>query len=208
VRAAFSGIEKHKLNNAYVLQMNAENLGFEDGSFDLALCGFVGWDYCFDFVRGESIGPDTRLEEIRRVLKAGGRVGFSSWERQDDIEWMEEMFLRHFPSIASDHEKDVGRRPLVYSKESTEGFQKILRNGGFEAIEIFKEKAEFVSTDEEEWWEQMRRVGWYRYFERIEGVSSEELHRFKKAVFSALHHYKQADGIHFTKSVFFVFGTK
>ena len=67
------------MENVAALYANAENIGFPDSTFDVALCGFMGWGYCFDFVLGEFTGPDTRMREISRVLKDGGRVGISSW---------------------------------------------------------------------------------------------------------------------------------
>jgi SAM-dependent methyltransferase len=102
--------------------MNAENLDFPDGSFDLALCGFMGWDYCYDFVLGESVAPDTRTQEMRRVLRDGGRIGFSIWERQENIEWLEAMFVWHFPLLAPDPDKAGVRREMVYSKENARGY--------------------------------------------------------------------------------------
>jgi SAM-dependent methyltransferase len=207
VREAFSWIEKHALHNAYALHMNAENMGLPNGFFDLALCGFMGWDYCFDFVRGEFTGPDTRMREVSRVLRDGGRVGISTWEQQADLDWMEQKFIGAFPSIASDREF-IERRPIGYSKESAHGYDIILRSAGFEDVEIFREKVAFVSTDEEEWWEQMRSLGWYRYFERTENEGVDKLERFKESVFRDLQRHKHADGIQFSKSVAFVFGAK
>jgi SAM-dependent methyltransferase len=207
VGEAFSWIEKHALDNVHVLQMNAENMGFLSGSFDFALCGFMGWDYCFDFTLGEFTGPDTRMKEISRVLRDGGQVGISTWEKQEDLDWMEETIIRYFPPILSDREF-IERRPIGYSMEGPEGYDTILRSAGFKDIENLRVEAEFVSTDEEAWWEQMQSLGWYSFFERLENEEADELQRLKQNVFRDLQHYKHADGIHFTKLVSFVFGTK
>jgi SAM-dependent methyltransferase len=207
VGEACSWIEKQELDNAAALHMNAENMGFPSGSFDLALCGFIGWDDCFDFGRGEFTGPDPRTGEIWRVLRAGGRVGISTWERQADLDWMEETFMRYFPSILSEREF-IERRPIGYSRESAAGYVTILKSAGFRDIETFNEKVTFVSADEELWWEQMRNLGWYRFFERVEAEGADRLQRLRAGVFSDLQPHKQADGIHFTKAVAFVFGRK
>lgn len=208
MKETFSGIEKQKLNNAHVSLMNAENLGFQEGSFDFVLGGFVGWDYCYDFILNKFIGPDTRMEEIFRVLREGGRVAVCAWERQNDLEWLEEKLIRQFPSLVSDREKGAGSDPLVYSRENPEGYGAILQNAGFKTIEFNKEKVELCSTDEEEWWEQMRHLGWQLYFDRLEKMGSNTLQTFKKSVFKDLEHYKHPDGIHFTKSVFYAYGEK
>jgi len=189
------------------LYANAENMGFSDSTFDFALCGFMGWSYCFDFAMGEFTGPDIRMREISRVLKDGGRVGISSWVNQNDLDWMEEAIIRHFPSILSDR-GFLERRPIGYSREGAEGYKAILKSAGFGDIEIINETVEFVSTNEEEWWEQMRQVGWHRFFEKIENEGIDRLQRLKEDVFRDLQHYRRTEGIHFTKSVVFVFGTK
>ncbi len=46
-------IHKRRLGNMALAQMDVANLGFMNGLFDRALCGFVGWDYCFDFFKME-----------------------------------------------------------------------------------------------------------------------------------------------------------
>ena len=66
-------IETQKLDHVSAYLMDAADLEFPDASFDLALCGLVGWDYCYDFVLDKFIGPDTRMREIYRVLREGGR---------------------------------------------------------------------------------------------------------------------------------------
>jgi ubiquinone/menaquinone biosynthesis C-methylase UbiE len=195
------------LENVAALYANAENISFPDSTFDFALCGFMGWDYCFDFALGEFTGPDIRMREISRVLKDGGRVGISSWVKQDDLDWMEEAIIRHFPAILSDHEFSQ-RRPIGYSREGAESYKVILKSAGFVDIEIIDETVEFVSTDEKEWWEQMRQVGWHRFFEKIEHEGADRLQRLKQDVFKDLQHHRRTEGIHFTKSVVFVFGTK
>lgn len=203
----FSRIEKQALKNAAVLHMNAENMGVPSGAFDFALCGFMGWDYCFDFSCGEFTAPDTRMGELWRVLRPGGRVGISTWERQEDLDWMEETFTRHYPSILPDCEF-IASRPIGYSRENATGYVTILQSAGFEDIKIFQEQATFVSADEEAWWEQMQSLGWNRFFERVKAEGADRLQRLKADVFEDLEPYKQADGIHFTKAVAFVFGRK
>lgn len=187
--------------------MNAENIGFENGSFDVALCGFIGWDYCFDFVRNEFTRPDTRTREIARVLRDGGQIWISQWERQEDLDWMEEIFIRHFPAVEFDREF-IRRRPIGYSRENADAYVTILKTAGFKEIEIFKEKAEFVSADEEAWWEQIGHLGWSSFFKRTGDFGSTHLEQFREDVFEDLRSHKHANGIHFTKSVLFAKGER
>ncbi len=187
--------------------MNAESLGFRRGSFDIALCGFMGWDDCFDFVHFQFTKPDTKAKEIWRVLRDGGRFVCCSWDEQEDLAWMEDAIIRHYPAILQDREY-LERRPIGMSYEKARGYEIILRSAGFKGIEISREAMTFVSTDEEEWWRQMQHVGWESLTTKIGGGDTDELQRVKEAIFEDLQSYKQADGFHFKKVVFFVRGVK
>ena len=183
--------------------MNAKDLAFPAGSFDLVLCGFMGWYDCYDFSRGEFTRPERKAKGIRRVLRDGGYFVCCSWERQEDVTWMEETFLRHYPAILDDPAY-LADRPIGMAYEKAEGYRIILESAGFTDITVSREQVECVSTDEEEWWQQMRDVGWELHFRNIEKDRPAELQRVKEAIFADLQRYKRADGIHFTKAAFFV----
>ena len=187
--------------------MDACRLGFRPGSFDIALSGFMGWYDCFDFARGQFIQPDTKTKGIWRALQDGGRLAICSWDKQEDLSWMEAAFIRHMPAILDDREY-VEQRPIGMANETPQGYQIILPAAGFRDIEISRETVECVSTDEEEWWRQMRRVGWDSFFNKVAGDSADKLQRVKDAILQDLQPYKQPDGIHFTKAAFFVCGVK
>ncbi|MEJ2735878.1 MAG: methyltransferase domain-containing protein [Anaerolineae bacterium] len=197
-------MEQRGLENASVTFMNAKHLGFPAGTFDVALCGFMGWYDCFDFVQFAFTQPDTKAKEIRRVLEDGGRFVCCSWEEQEDLAWMEEAILRHYPAILRDDEY-LERRPIGMAYEKAEGYEIIMQSAGFQSIEVAKETMTFLSTDEEEWWRQMLHLGWDSLIEKIE---TGELQRVKEAIFQDLQSYKQADGLHFRKVVFFVSAVK
>jgi ubiquinone/menaquinone biosynthesis C-methylase UbiE len=184
--------------------MNAKNLAFKADSFDIAICGFMGWDDCFDFNKNLFTQPDTKAKEIWRVLRDGGMFVCCSWEKQEDVRWMEEAITRHYPTMLEDREY-LKRRPIGMAYEKAEGYEIIFHNAGFGGTEIFRERMTFISTDEEEWWKQMQHLGWDSL---IENVGTDQLQRVKEAIFKDLQRYKQTDGIHFDKAVFFVCGVK
>jgi ubiquinone/menaquinone biosynthesis C-methylase UbiE len=184
--------------------MNAKNLGFHPDSFDIALCGFMGWDDCFDFVNFKFTRPDTKAHEIWRVLRSGGKFVCCSWDEQEDVAWMEEAMLRYYPAILKDR-KYLEQHPIGMAYEKAQGYEVIFRNAGFSDIEISTQSMTFISTDEEEWWRQMQHLGWGSFIDRI---GADELQRIKEAVFKDLQSYKRTDGIHFKKVAFFVCGVK
>ncbi|PWB50453.1 MAG: hypothetical protein C3F13_16000 [Anaerolineales bacterium] len=187
--------------------MNAWNLGFQTGSFDLAISGFMGWYDCFNFTQGEFTQSDTKSREICRVLRDGGKFVCCSWEEQEDLRFMEEAMIRHYPAILHDSEY-IEQHPIGMAYEKPAGYEIILRQAGFREIEVRGESMTFVSTDEEEWWRQMQRLGWKSLLDRIELIDANQFTRMKEAIFKDLQSCKQEDGLHFTKSVFYVKGIK
>jgi ubiquinone/menaquinone biosynthesis C-methylase UbiE len=193
--------------NAAVCYTNAKNQGFAADTFDIALCGFMAWDDCFDFDRIKFTQPDTKAKEIWRVLRAGGRFVCCSWLKQEDVSWMEAAILRHHPATMEDPEYKA-RRPIGMAYENQAGYEVILRNAGFKEIRFNIEKMTFVSTDEEEWWRQMQHIGWDSFLENIGNQDADHLEKLKAAIFTDLQPYKHADGIHFEKEVFFMHAEK
>ena len=206
LRHALPEIQKRSLRNTALAQMDATNLAFMNGLFDRVLCGFIGWNYCFDFGRLEFTSPDSILAEISRVLRAGGRVGISSWAMQEDLDWLGEQFRRFLPAYVVDQKK--GSALTVYSKENAKGLARVLREGCFQDIEIATETAEFVSTDEEEWWWQVWGAGWQEHIDRVARSDAYKFKQFKKQVFDNLQINRRSDGIHSQKTVLFAFGKK
>ena len=129
--------------------MNAKSLGFQSNSFDMALCGFMGWDDCFDFVNFKFTRPDTKAPEIWRVLRRGGKFVCCSWDEQEDLTWMEEKILQYYPAILKDSEY-LERRPIGMAYEKAQGYESIFRSAGFKDIEISTHSMTFISSDEEE----------------------------------------------------------
>jgi ubiquinone/menaquinone biosynthesis C-methylase UbiE len=190
-----------------VLFTNARNMGFPTASFDIALCGFMGWDDCFDFVHLEFTQPDTKASEFWRVLRDGGTFVCCSWEEQEDLAWMEEAMLRFYPTLLQDEEY-LQQRPIGMGYEKAQGYEIILRSAGFREIEISRETAEFVSTDEDEFWREMDYIGWDIFLKKIKTENADKLLRVKEAILKDLQSHKQSDGIHFSKTVFFISAVK
>jgi ubiquinone/menaquinone biosynthesis C-methylase UbiE len=200
-------VEQQKSKNVAVLFNNASHLSFPSDTFDRALSGFMGWYDCFDFERNEFTQPDTKAAEIHRVLRNAGRFVCCSWEAQEDLAWMEEAILRHYPEMLTDDEY-LERRPIGMAYEKPEGYELILRGAGFDDIRVSREAVECVSTDEQEWWQQMSNVGWDTLLAKIESKDAGKLNWIKEAIIKELQPFKHSDGIHFTKQVFFISGVK
>lgn len=187
--------------------MNAYHLAFPANTFDTVICGFMGWYDCFDFERREFTRPDLKGSEILRVLQSGGKFVCCSWEQQEDVTWMEEAMLRHYPQLLEDPEY-LAERPIGMAYEKAVGYELILQSAGFREIEISKEEVTCISQDEQEWWRQMRQVGWDSILETIRRNNIERYIELKALIFEDLQRFMVGDGIQFLKVVFFLSGVK
>jgi ubiquinone/menaquinone biosynthesis C-methylase UbiE len=199
-------IQEFNLKHVTFAQMDVERLGFESNTFDRVLCGNLGWDYCFDFWNMEFTGPDTRLAEISRVLKPGGKVGISSWAGREDIDWFGAHFKMYFPEFITDWEKKEDSPFRVY-RENAEAYQTILKEGGFENVKVVLETEVFVSKDEEAWWSQLWGSFWWQYIDPVEESNPKKMKQFKKLIFNELKQFKYYDGFRMNKTAVFAVGT-
>ena len=179
------------------VQMDANALGFLPETFQTVLANFVGWDDCFNFERMEFISADSMMSEIRRVLKPGGQVGIGSWVKQSDIDWIIDAFKKYLP--------EYDTKINCYAKENPEGQKIILQNSGFEDIRVHVETTNFVLHDAEIWWRQMRQAA-SEYFRQI--TNPDTMKNFKEQVLIDLQDSQSPEGIRFSKTVSFAFGTK
>jgi ubiquinone/menaquinone biosynthesis C-methylase UbiE len=184
--------------NVTFVQMDANRLGFLSETFHTVLANFVGWDDCFDFDHMEFITPERKLAEILRVLKPGGQVGIGFWVDQNDINWIVEAFKEYMPTC----KEVIGDRMIAYGRENPEGYEAILRSGGFCNIRVHVETNTFISSNTANWWRQMKITA-SDYFEKMP-----ELEQVKEQVLADLEQFRSSQGIGFEKTVGYAFGTK
>jgi ubiquinone/menaquinone biosynthesis C-methylase UbiE len=72
------GAREKKLSNCRFSRMDGETLALPDASFDVALCA-LGLMYMPE--------PERALREMRRVLRAGGRVSLAVWGERSKCGW-------------------------------------------------------------------------------------------------------------------------
>jgi len=184
VRKTATDIRGYNIKSVSLIQTDAKILVFEDETFDVVLSGF---SYIY-----------STLEEVLRVLREGGQFGLTTWDTLEDMEWMA-AFLRRYIDIDS---------KKVYHQDTAEGLERLLRDAGFKEVKTVIEKEEFAYRSEGQWWEDMHDSGWRSHLEKIESMGPDKLEECKKEAFKGLQAHKDADGIHFTVSVLFAFGTK
>jgi SAM-dependent methyltransferase len=198
-------IARRRIASATALPMDAACMAFRDQSFDVVLCGFVGWCGIFDFERCEYVERDRILEEMTRVAAAGGQIAISGWLFQEDNEWMGRLIGRHHPGGA----RSSGDEPvLCYSKETEQGWVEILRHAGLRHTRVVLESRDFVYRDAGEWLETMRCSGWRDHIDAIGALESGPRDRFESDAIELLYEHRHPDGIHYTREVVIALGEK
>jgi ubiquinone/menaquinone biosynthesis C-methylase UbiE len=119
---------KQGVANMRVERMDAEELSFDDGSFDAAMC-VLGLMYPAD--------PQRAIEEMFRVLRPGGRAAACVWGRRDRCGWAE-----IFPITDAQVESDVC--PMFFQLGLPNALSYAFERAGF--VEIRDERMDVTLT--------------------------------------------------------------
>ncbi len=176
-------IAARSIPNARVMQMDAEQLQFPDGSFDGVLCGFA----LFFF---PNLGR--ALAEIRRVLAPGGMVAVSTWGTWDERwKWLDDLFKAYLPP-ALQGEPEPEAAPDFHSPA---GLEAILSGAGFGGLRAEIVREEFAFRSEAEWWSTSWSHGSRYALEKIErALGPAGLERFKAEAFAHLQSFRAPAG--------------
>lgn len=112
-------VERRGLENVTAERMDAEALGFDDGSFDVVLCA-LGLMYAPD--------PVTSLTEMRRVLVDGGRAVVAVWGARSNCGWAD-----IFPIMDERVKTEVC--PLFFQLGTGTSLEKAMETAGFQDVE-------------------------------------------------------------------------
>jgi len=185
-------VKRAGLGNVELFEMDAEQLEFPDATYDYVLCGFS----IFFF-------PNLwrALGEFHRVLKAGGRLGVTTFAEENEfLDWTRRIVRLYLPPPEpQDQEEEF---PAF---DTPLGLRELLSQAGFEAIEVRAETADFVYADEEEWWSWLWSHGLRRALESMDPAT---LERLKADAFREIQAFKGAEGIQARFGVLFAFGTR
>ncbi len=177
VRETTAEIQRRNIQNAVMMQMDAEHPAFDDASFDYVLCGFA----IFLFPHLEQT-----LAGFHRVLRPGGKLGISMARNPDALsQW----YGQHITDYAARYHLplNVGGNGLDYAE-----LPSLLTQTGFTDVQVILEQTTFVYASVQEWWDEKWTHG-TRY--SLEHMPPEVLEQFRSEVFARLAQEMQADGI-------------
>ncbi|MHA1243923.1 MAG: SAM-dependent methyltransferase [Candidatus Heimdallarchaeota archaeon] len=208
---AAESINNEGINNVVLECANIRDVKYPDNTFDNIVCGFIGFSDEFDFDNHQYFKTNTKMEQIYRILKKGGKAGFTTWLSQGDIKAAIDLlkeYLTHEKLMTPEDQKKIA---VSYSKESVAGFIQIMADSGFQSVDIHSEDFTIVYKDLDEWWDVMKWAAWalrYTIGEKS-GRPESLMGDFKEKMLpKGLEKYKCDDGYCFTKSVIFALGEK
>jgi SAM-dependent methyltransferase len=152
--------------------MDAEQLEFPDAAFDRVFCAF-GVMFFPDLARA--------LEEFRRVLKVGGRVGISTWRVSQTADLgavLEELGLRPGQPPGWITEPADLARPLV--------------EAGFRDVQVLVDTHAFSYADLDGYWANARSTGMRAAVEALDEAQREKV---RAQLAERLQPYQHPDGI-------------
>jgi hypothetical protein len=167
---------------------------FPDSSFDYVIAGFIGWDDYFDFVSCQPIAENILMAQMLRVLKKNGRIGLSSWVKQEDLDRMKDFLNSH--SIEC-------RRN--YCIETKKGWRVLARSLGLRNVRFSTDIFTYTYPSAALWWREMMDYNWVRGVDNKEAVPESVVSDAFAAIQSCA---TEGGGVTFSRSALLLTATK
>ena len=172
---AAATVRDRALSNVDLKLGDVERLDLATASFDVVLCAFGLSSFA---------NKGRALQELRRVLRPGGRLGIVDtfgWYFQHDGRWRRHVeVLRAFGAEVSNDAPD-----------SQDELVSLVVRAGFVDIDAITDSCELVFQDEDEWWRWSCSHGTRRL---LESVSPSRLSKLRRQLYATLAECREQDG--------------
>ncbi len=180
----------------HVQVMDAEHLGFADGTFDVVFCGFAVFFFP-EYTRA--------LAEFLRILKPDGRLVLSTWGAPDErYKWISDVLTAHAPrdAPAAPRQTRVEKGPAW---DKPEGLAEVLAGAGFRNVKTTEAAFEITYRDEQEWLDVQWSHGARAW---LEPLPPSALANVTADLFAHLRELQTSDGIPQRQMALFTVGQK
>jgi ubiquinone/menaquinone biosynthesis C-methylase UbiE len=187
-----------RLRNIEWKIMNAQNLEFEDESFDVVACSLA--IFYFPDIPGA-------LKEMLRVLKPGGKVGITTADPETAFSPLSQPYMASLRKLSEELKID---QP-AYSDTSNltrkkAGLLSLVKEAGFKDVEIVEDNIPVRFTTLQDWWEYGRGSTWGDLL--LDRLTPEQKAEFRKKHENEIKKQFGAEGIKAETPVLFALGRK
>ncbi len=198
VQSVNNEIARCGVSNAAVQRMDVREMEFDNEFFDVVIAGFIGFDNYFDFDRCEPIKENTFIQQMVRVLRPGGKAGFSTWTLQEDTDYIYGLLSRAWPDM---------EKP--FSKENERGWRTIMASFGLEDVRIIHDSIAFPFPTLKDWWDEVSDYGWKERIKTVAESTGSTSEAVTQQIFDNLgDHLKQDGSVVFRRDALYAIGAK
>ena len=174
-----------KIKNIEFKKMDAQNLEFDDNSFDVVTCSLAL--FYFHDIPGA-------LREMLRVLKPGGTLGITTADPQNAFSPLSEAYMEKLRKAAA----QLGVDPPTYSElaaltRKNEGLKKLIEEAGFKEIEMQEVEIPVSFSNPNDWWKNGRGSTWGDFV--LADMPEDAREEFKRSHLKEVGRYFQEHGV-------------
>lgn len=177
-RAATVGI-----TNAEFRQMDAESMDLPDASVDAIVCR---WAFML------MLDPQAALRECHRVLKPGGRLGFSVWGAPEKNAWVT-LYGMVMTQQGYPPQGDPFGPGGMFSMAGADTIERMLTDAGFEDIRVEEMEVHWTSDSFEDQWAFATEVAG-AIAVLVKQLPADKVAELKTAMHSAMEPFKTEHG--------------
>ncbi|HAR42634.1 MAG TPA: methyltransferase type 11 [Bdellovibrionales bacterium] len=178
------------IRNVEFLERDMQDLGFDNGAFDAAVCAF-GIFFVEDM--------DAQLSHIASAVRPGGRIMITSFQN-DYFQPLRDMLFDRLAAYG------VQNPPHAWKRVSNEaGCRQLFKKAGLTNVRVEAKNVGYYLDNANEWWDIVWNAGYRRMVGQLPANDQE---RFKQEHLAEIEALRNGDGIWLDVEVLFTVGTK